>query len=124
MEITIPADCGNSPRMAIVAELVSAWIRSDAAALGEWLADDISWQFVGGATLTGPDAATTVLPPITADGGTLLSVVNHGKFAACDGYLEGDGQRLQFAHMLRFTGAAKTAKLAEVRSYVVALLAG
>lgn len=124
MKISIPADCGNSPRMAIVAEIVSAWIRGDAAALGEWFADDVSWQFVGGGTLTGPDVATTSLPSIKAEAGTVLSVVNHGKFAACDGQLEGDGKSLQFAHMLRFTGAARTAKVAEVRSYLLSLPGG
>ncbi|EMY35479.1 hypothetical protein D477_004162 [Arthrobacter crystallopoietes BAB-32] len=42
-----------------------------------------------------------------------------GKFASCDGYATRDAQRVDFCHVVRFAGAAKTARIAEIRTYLV-----
>lgn len=37
MKITLSSDCGNSPRMALVADLAVAWAADDKDTLGQWL---------------------------------------------------------------------------------------
>lgn len=115
MEMTIPEDCGNSPRMALVAEIVSAWAAREEAAVREWLREDATWLLVG-EDAPAPDGL--VPPPLAAERGEILTVLNHGRLAACDGYLEAEGERVDFCHVLRFAGAGKTAKIREIRTYL------
>ncbi|MFC7457103.1 nuclear transport factor 2 family protein [Brachybacterium sp. GCM10030267] len=119
MEMTMPGDCGNSPRMAIVADVAAAWASGDHDAIREWLTDDARWVRVGA---DGPDAShggpAIVPPPFEAERGEILTVVNHGRGAACDGYLIRGEDRADFCHVLRFAGAARTARIREVRTYL------
>ena len=116
MEMTIPEDCGNSPRMALVAEIVTSWAARDDTAVREWLREDAHWELVGGAD----DAAQEgiVPPPFAAERGEILTVLNHGRLAACDGYLVRGQERVDFCHVLRFAGATKTARIREIRTYL------
>ena len=118
MEIVFPADCGNSPRITTVSEFSARWAAADADALAEWLAEGAQWMSVGVPETASP-AATRPRPPFEPDYVEILSAVSHGRFAACDGYLTLDGRRADFCHVFRFTGAAKTARIAEIRTYLV-----
>lgn len=138
MDLSVPTDCGNSPRMALVADIVTAWAAGDDALVQEWLSDDARWILVG-AQDPGEDAsssadangaekgaaaddgmiATIVPPPFEAGHGEILTVLNHGRLAACDGYLVGDTERVDFCHVIRFAGASKTAKIREIRTYLL-----
>lgn len=115
MEMRIPEDCGNSPRMAIVADIVTAWAAGEEGAVREWLREDATWHLVG-EDAPAPDGI--VPPPFVAARGEILTVLNHGRLAACDGSLEGDGQRVDFCHVLRFAGTTKTAQIREIRTYL------
>ena len=117
MEISFPAGCGNSPRIDIVSEFVANWAKGDAAAVAEWLSEDASWVVVGGESHTGPDSSQLTSPPFEAERMEVLSIVTHGRFASCDGYLEAGTARLGFSHVFRFAGAAKTARIVQIRSY-------
>lgn len=137
MEMTVPEDCGNSPRMTIVAEFVTAWAQGEEAAVQEWLHEDIRWVLVGqgrtptsgedggdASAGTGSAACTAVPPPFAADCGEVLTVLNHGRLAACDGYLMRGDQRVDFCHVLRFAGTTKTALIREIRTFLQPSAAG
>ena len=115
MEMTIPEDCGNSPRMAIVAEIAAAWAAGEEDSVREWLREDVAWTLVGEHA---PASDGYVRPPLTAESGEILTVLNHGRLAACDGYLMREGERVDFCHVIRFAGTTKTAKIREIRTYL------
>ena len=113
--MTIPEDCGNSPRMAIVPDIVAAWAAGEEATVREWLRDDAIWILVGE---DGPAPGGVPPPPLAAERGEILMVLNHGRLAACEGYLVRGEERADFCHMIRFTGATKTARIREIRTYL------
>lgn len=127
MDLRVPTDCGNSPRMALVAEIITAWASGDDALVHGWLSDDVLWSLVGArnpedvsSSPDGGDAVTAVIvpPPFDADHGEILTVLNHGRLAACDGYLVRGRERVDFCHVIHFAGVAKTARIREVRTYL------
>lgn len=101
MDITLPTDCGNAPRIGIVSDIVSHWANGDRGSLAEWLGDDASMP----------------APPWQPDRVEVLAVITHGRLAACDGVLSAGDKRLRFSHIFRFSSTSKTAKVAEVRTY-------
>lgn len=119
MDIELPTDCGNAPRMVIVSDFVSHWASRDMDAVSEWLSDDVSWTIVGTGPHTGPDSARAAAPSIRVDRLVVQSIVTHGRLASCDGYLETGKKRIAFSHAIRFAGAAKSAKIAELRTYCI-----
>lgn len=119
MEITLPTDCGNAPRVGIVTDFVVNWARADAAAVAAWLADRSAWRIVGGDTHHGTGAAEETAPRIAPRRMELFAVITHGRLASCDGYLEDGERRLEFSHTFRFASTAKTARIAELRTYCI-----
>lgn len=111
MEIMLPADCGNAPRIEIVSNFVVNWAKGDAEATSEWLADDVRWTYVGSKDYQ------QAFADFTPERIELYSVITHGRLASCDGYLESSGKRVDFSHAIRFASTSKTAKIAELRSY-------
>ncbi|WP_372698011.1 nuclear transport factor 2 family protein [Arthrobacter sp. JSM 101049] len=118
MEVILPSGCGNAPRAVIVADMVSAWAAGETAAVRPWLDDHVTWTVMGGETLQGPDAVLRTVPSSPPERLEFLSVLTHGRMAACDGALVATGRRVGFCHMIRFTGAARTARIADVRTYL------
>lgn len=118
MEITLPTDCGNAPRIGIVGDFAVNWAMGNAEAVSDALADDATWT-IAGDTHSGPEAAREVGPPFSPKRVRLFSVITHGRLASCDGYLEAEGRRIDFSHALRFASTSKTAKIAELRSYCI-----
>lgn len=119
MQIELPADCGNAPRIGIVADFAVNWAKGDAEGVSEWLADTVSWTLVGQSVHSGPESALEVKPPFSPQRVKLISIITHGRLASCDGYLEADGRRLVFSHVFRFASTSKTAKIAQMRSYCI-----
>ena len=113
MEMTIPADCGNSPRMTIVAEIASAWAAGEEATVRAWLREDATWFLVGEDS---PVPGGFAGPPFAAERGEILMLLNHGRLAACEGYLVRGDERVDFCHMIRFAGATKPAQIREIRT--------
>lgn len=119
MEITLPADCGNAPRVEIVGNFTVHWAEGNAAGVAEWLTDTSSWTLVGQETFHGLDASTKFPIPFTPRRLVVEAIITHGRLASCDGYVEGDGARIDFSHAFRFASAVKTARIAELRSYCI-----
>ncbi|SLM99978.1 nuclear transport factor 2 family protein [Brevibacterium yomogidense] len=119
MEITLPTDCGNAPRIAIVSDFVVAWAAGDIDAMSPWIADDVSWTIVGAETHQGPDAAEAVVPEVSPERVDIASVITHGRLASCDGFLDDGTTRISFSHAFRFSNTTKTGCVAEVRTYLI-----
>lgn len=107
MKITLPTDCGNAPRMVVVAEFTVSWATGDTAALSDTVAENVDWTVAGGGTLPREPKHLDV-----------RTIVTHGRHASCDGYVTQGERTVSFFHMIRFASAAKTAKIVEIRSYV------
>ncbi len=121
MEIVLPSDCGNAPRIGIVGDFAVNWAMGDEAAVSSWLLADTEWTLVGDGSYRGPDAGVSTFPAFKPERVELISIITHGRLASCDGYLEAAGKRVCFSHAFRFASTSKTAGIAELRSYCIAL---
>lgn len=114
-------DCGNSPRKEILRDLVVALAQRDVEHLAAVLDEDVSWTVVGEQTVSGRVAArgmALALPPV--DELTFGTFLTHGRGAGVDGVLRlADGGETAFCHVLRFKSTAKTAKVADINSYLI-----
>lgn len=119
MKIELPTDCGNAPRITIVSDFATAWAGRDLARMSERLAGDFVWRIAGGEEHAGTDAPASAAPPAAADRLVLASVITHGRLAACDGHYESGSSTVEFSHVFRFASTVKTARIAEVRSYLI-----
>ncbi len=117
-------DCGNAPRKKILRDFIVALTTPDSKYIASLLADDIAWTLVGGRLLTGLDAVKEWVPRLPpADQVTFGSLLTHGHGASVDGLVDlADGTSWGFCHVLRFAGAAKTAKIVGVKSYVINIM--
>lgn len=106
-----------------MATLVVALATGDLDLVDSFLADDILWTIVGKRSLEGRTAVRQWIsssPPVAEV--SFGSLLTHGRGASADGALVlHDGRRQAFCHVLRFAGAAKTPKVLEVDSYLIAL---
>lgn len=117
MAITLPDDCGNSPRIGIVGEFVTAWATGDPG-FRQRLHDDHTWTIHTSDTgLRGDDGGGGAFAPATD--GEVLSIVTHGRLASCDGWFDSDGTRMKFSHAIRFASTSKAATIVEIRSYLI-----
>ncbi|MDN5755019.1 MAG: hypothetical protein ACTHWW_06725 [Arthrobacter sp.] len=117
-------DCGNSPRKEILRDLVVALAQRDVEHLEAVLDEEVSWTVVGRQTVTGRAAARELalaLPPVDElKFGTFLT---HGRGAGVDGVLRlADGTETAFCHVLRFKSTAKSAKVADINSYLITVV--
>ncbi|MCF8569973.1 hypothetical protein L5G32_06805 [Gordonia sp. HY002] len=119
MEITLPTDCGNAPRIGIVTEIVTAWASGDGQTVSTWMSEDVTWTVVGDVTHEGRDAAVHACQGTSARSLEIAAVITHGRLAACDGFVETESGRVSFSHAFRFAGAAKSATVKELRSYCI-----
>jgi hypothetical protein len=119
MEITLPTDCGNAPRIGIVGDFAVNWAQANEEAIADWLSDDLNWTLAGADTPKNSTTAGDMNPPFKPERVEVLSIITHGRLASCDGYLEAGEKRLLFSHVFRFATTAKTAKIVELRSYCV-----
>ncbi|MGO3148018.1 MAG: hypothetical protein ACTIJ6_10110 [Leucobacter sp.] len=116
MKITIPEDCGNSPRMDIISQASVEWAAGNTELLQSRLTDEFRWVLVG--SNGGED---NVIPQLPGDAESIEihTTINHGKAAACEGFMRIGNTRVDFCHIFYFTGAAKSAKIAEVRTFLI-----
>ena len=119
MKSTLPTDCGNSPRITLVGELVRNWAGCEVDAVALRLADDAEWTFVGRARHSGAAMSAEACPARVPDQLVVTSIITHGRLASCDGYLETDGGRTDFSHVFRFASTSKTAAIKELRTYLI-----
>lgn len=119
MQINLPTDCGNAPRITIIGDFVTSWAKGDTDAVAAWLAEDAAWTLAGKQTYCGPEAADDLRPHFLPERVEVISIITHGRLASCDGFLEVGTTRIDFSHAFRFASTSKSAKIKEARSYYI-----
>lgn len=89
--------------------------------MAEYLASDAAWRLVADRRLTSPQqiASWVASSPVPTEL-RFESLVTHGREASASGTLTlASGARVHFSHVFQFAGAAKTAKIERVTSYLI-----
>lgn len=115
MKITVPDDCGNSPRNLLVSQFAVDWAAGETEKLRPLLADGAQWDVMGEPELT-LDSAISL--PQNVSEVEVFTAINHGRASSCNGYLLTDAGRIDFCHVFEFSGVAKTAKILRIRTYL------
>ena len=120
--VEAPEDCGNAPRKMVIRDLLVALAERDPAAVVPFLRDNIRWEIVGATELIGLDAVGDWLRQQSpVEELHIATVITHGTDCGAEGQLvHPDGTTTRFNHVVLFAGHAKTAKVKEVRSYLIA----
>ena len=116
MKITVPNDCGNSPRNLLVSQFAVDWAAGKTENLRALFADDVRWEVVGKPEVDSEAALSLVQNVSEVE---VFTAINHGRVTACNGRLLADGRQTDFCHVFHFSGVAKTAKIVQIRTYLV-----
>lgn len=119
-------DCGNAPRKAILRDLQAAWARGDVDEVADWVRDDIVYDVVGTERIVGKEAFRAKVASGHDDESIqelhIHNIITHGWIAALNGTVTTvSGRQVGFCNVFVFAGAAKTAKIKEITSYVLPL---
>lgn len=119
LRVVSEPNCGNAPRHEILRRFAVAPATCDAGELGALLSEGVSWDLLGEAVYNGiPAVLDRASHHPDAVEMCVRSVITHGREASIDGELvTAGGQRVSFCHVLRFPGAAKTARVTTIRTY-------
>lgn len=114
-------DCGNAPRKEVLRDLVVALAERDGETVAALVGEDVEWNLVGDTVVRGREAVRAWAADLPeAKEVAFGALITHGREAGVDGMIEAaDGTRHAFCHVLRFPGTARTAKIAEIRSYIL-----
>jgi hypothetical protein len=118
----VPEDCGNAPKKVVLRDFHIALAKLDRAAILDAIADDIIWRITGDETVNGKDSFMFKLAQLHRDQITelrLTRIITHGSEAAVHGRWSGTGHAYDFCHIFRFSGAAKSAKIKEITSFMI-----
>ena len=116
LSVSVDADCGNAPRKAQVRDWLIALAEADLDTVCSELDDDVRWDVAGNGTYVGIDEVRSHVRD-EHDGITRLHLrhlLSHGKQVCAEGAT--DNQR--FALVVTYSGHGKTAKIAEIVSYL------
>ena len=122
VNITVDADCGNSPKQTFIKDFNVAFGEGNIDYLAEHVSDTIVWEMIGDKRIEGKAAFHTELEQMqnTAIAAFIVkSVVTHGKVAAADGeFTIANGEHYAFCDVYEFTNA-KGNSIQSIRSYVI-----
>lgn len=122
LKLSVPSDCGNAPKKAILRDFHIAFVTKNYNALLEHVADDMTWTIVGDETVQGKEAFMHKLNRLIEDPITELvldNIITHGYTAAANGKMIGPQTTFDFCYVYRFAGASKTAKIKTITSYIL-----
>lgn len=123
--IDVPENCSNSPRSALVCELLAARTVQDIDLLERWCTEETEWDIVGYRSFVGLDDIVGATPALFAQPATALTIDNvlsHGKLVAATGAFEFEtGDKWRFSEVFEFSGHSKVAKLRLMSSYWIDL---
>ena len=118
MDIVIEPDCENAPKKALIRDWLVALASGDQDEVTGLLESDIRWEHVGNKIWTGIGEVREDLPSEPADSLHVNRLLSHGKEVAAEGRIVlSDGSESRFAHLLRFSGHGKNAKIAAITTY-------
>ena len=120
--VDVPERCGNAPRKAVVRDFTVALVSKNVAEVLQHISADAQWTLNGKQPLHGADEISAwVAGGPEAQELEIHTVITHGTECGVDGVVTfTDGTAQLFSHIMRFSGGSKTAKIKEVRSYVIA----
>lgn len=122
-KIIAPENCGNSPKAFQLRDFNVAYAKQELQLMLDQLTDDITWHWVGEKTVTGKEEVAKELEAMMAQKVaefTVQKILTHGKLGAADGTVTmQDGSSYGYCDVYVFSSAAKSAKIAEITSYVV-----
>ncbi|MDK2982368.1 MAG: hypothetical protein PWQ55_2715 [Chloroflexota bacterium] len=123
LKVTQSPDCGNSPKNRLVADTTIALAGRDGAFLERTLSEDVRWEVVGGAVVTGRAAVLQALAEMLPDQAireiSLTHAISHGKQGAVNGSLTRvDGTQVDFCTFYTFSSAKGTA-ICEIVQYAI-----
>lgn len=119
MKISLPNDCGNAPRIAIVGEFVATWATRDTEAMATWLTDDSTWRVAGREAASAAVVTNFACPDVLPHLLEVNTIITHGRRASCDGFVDSEAGRMHFSHVFKFASTSKTAKIREAQTYLV-----
>lgn len=120
-KITIPEDCGNSPRQIFLKKFNTAFAKGDANFIIDHVSDDIIWCIHGDKKLEGKDAFAKEIHSMkeyVADEMIMHNIITHGRTASANGEIRMAGKNYAFCDVYRFTGA-KGSIIKEIQSFVI-----
>ncbi len=125
-DITVRADCSNSPQKALLRDLNIAFARADVDGILALFTEDISWRIVGQLEMRGREQARDVLMQMRDVKVRLLTIetiIVEGRDGVISGVIAPEsGSSVAFCDICRFGGAGGD-KIESMTSYTVELTA-
>lgn len=125
MKIIYPEHCGNAPKKILLIDLYKAVAVQDDDFILNNLTDDSVLHIVGLREVVGKENVISAVNTLVAKGLTEIIIkdaITHGNTAAVYGsLLFKDDLRIDFCNIYVFRGYSKTAKIREIRSYMINL---
>ncbi|KDE59678.1 hypothetical protein EL22_18995 [Halostagnicola sp. A56] len=121
--ITVPEDCGNSPKKALLRDFNVAFAEGDEEFILETVSDDIEWTSVGERQRYGTGDLASALEEMEESDVAELTidhVITHGATGAVDGTVTmEDGSAYAFCDVYEFTNTGSNAAIRTMTSYVI-----
>ncbi len=106
MKITAPNDCDNSPKRRIVKDLLINLYNGDYDELLKNIDESFVYQRIGKPAINDKENLKKLLKKQSKPTSlTIDQILSHGKFGACNGYLEVSKGVIHFAYFLEFKSA-------------------
>jgi ketosteroid isomerase-like protein len=126
VRVSLPQDCGNSPRNLLLRDLNVAVAKGDLAFVEKSLAPDAVWHLfepMGQKTIRGRQAIleefrnNLVIEPAQY---AIDTVISHGKRGAVNGAITAaDGKRYVYCDVYLLSGLSKTARVVDMTSLII-----
>jgi ketosteroid isomerase-like protein len=124
MNVSVPDDCGNSPRKQFLVEFNRAFAEVDVEFVLEHVSDDVVWTMVGSKEISGKQAMRQAMESMMAAKASsmvLHSVITHGREAAANGEFHyPEGEKVAFCDVYQFTKTTGTT-VKRIMSYATSL---
>lgn len=123
MKIIVQENCENAPRKEILRDLIIAIVEKDTQTILDYVDENMTHVEIGKPEVRGVEGFLERIGQVIA-GRVLeleiLHIITHGKLASVNGRVETiDRREFHFSITFEFKGAAKTAKVKEMTSYII-----
>ncbi len=123
-KITIPINCGNSPKMEFLKQFNIAFAEGNVSFLLESVIDNVVWNLVGDRSIHGKAEFSTELDSmkdVTPTELTIEKIMTHGKMGAVNGIMKmPNGKSYAFSDIYEFSNT-KGSQIAAITSYIIAV---
>lgn len=121
IKMTIPDDCGNSPKKLILKDFNIAFVSNETDFLSIHISDNITWNIIGDSIIQGKGDFIEKVKEINKNEVIELivdNIITHGYVASANGKIVIGDTIYNFCHIYNFTGAGKKAKIKEITSFI------